>query len=617
MKTLALLSLSLAVALGIPPFAPGVAQNPVLTEEDQRPLLGDWVPEQGPVVVDDPLPQVRLGSKEQQEPVDMEQSQSMVELEVKVKPEVGVEKVGEAEPEVKKEPAFKAEPQVKPEPEVKVEQEGKENPEVKDEQELKAEPEVKVEQDGMVGLEIKVKPEVKVEQELKAEPEVKVEQEGKENPEVKDEQELKAEPEVKVEPEVMMEPEIKVDLEANVDPEVLAEPEVNVEPELKDDQDFKVESKVKVEPNVQEPEVKALFNEEEVQEQFQVQMNLGPETETGREFEERHIDMEMVDEPIMELEPLDDDNMFEEELSNTELSEVEKSLRAAFQNQDQPLPEEEELMSEQDYVLNREPIVELEPETREESFLHQQVMQNSAIMEEGPAFDIMGQQMPSLGDYFPNEEARMGMDPGKLQDSLTAEGSDYLMMEEPGREFVREEELSPVLEDNPVLDGGVQTGVVPLREKRDLMRQVEGRLSPKQDKQGWSCSSGVILEGKCYRFFKGPKRAADAEFFCQEHFPGGHLASITSQHIHREVMNMMLWQNGAYTRTWIGGLRYLDTGRFVWLDGSRWGYADWLSGEPNNTADLEDCVEVLAHGNGKFNDFTCWEPQAFICSYTY
>ncbi|XP_054471751.1 lectin-like [Anoplopoma fimbria] len=107
------------------------------------------------------------------------------------------------------------------------------------------------------------------------------------------------------------------------------------------------------------------------------------------------------------------------------------------------------------------------------------------------------------------------------------------------------------------------------------------------------------------------------KFFCQEHVAGGHLASITSQHIHREVMNMMQRQNGALTRSWIGGLRYLKTGRFIWLDGSHWSYADWLSGEPNNTSDVEECVEVLAHGNGKFNDFTCREHQAFICSYPY
>lgn len=43
-------------------------------------------------------------------------------------------------------------------------------------------------------------------------------------------------------------------------------------------------------------------------------------------------------------------------------------------------------------------------------------------------------------------------------------------------------------------------------------------------------------------------------------------------------------------------MHVFQTGRFIWLDGSRWTYADWLAGEPNNTSNLEDCVEVLAFG---------------------
>ncbi|XP_041857014.1 lectin-like [Melanotaenia boesemani] len=82
-------------------------------------------------------------------------------------------------------------------------------------------------------------------------------------------------------------------------------------------------------------------------------------------------------------------------------------------------------------------------------------------------------------------------------------------------------------------------------------------------------------------------------------------------------MDLILKENGHYTRTWVGGIRFLDTNSFVWLDGSHWSYDDWLSGEPNSTSGVEDCLEVLSLGNGKFNDFTCWEPQPFICSYAY
>ena len=95
------------MALGTPAPSPVVAQNPVLTEEDQRPLLGDVLPVQGHVVVDDPQPQVKPGSEEQQEKLDMGQSQGMVELEVKVKPKAGGDQEGGEMTEVKKEQELK------------------------------------------------------------------------------------------------------------------------------------------------------------------------------------------------------------------------------------------------------------------------------------------------------------------------------------------------------------------------------------------------------------------------------------------------------------------------------------------------------------------------------
>jgi len=49
----------------------------------------------------------------------------------------------------------------------------------------------------------------------------------------------------------------------------------------------------------------------------------------------------------------------------------------------------------------------------------------------------------------------------------------------------------------------------------------------------------------------------------------------------------------------IGLLCCCQTGRFIWLDGSHWSYADWLSEEPNSTSDVEDCVEVLALGKNQ------------------
>lgn len=108
---------------------------------------------------------------------DMEQSQQMVELELKVNPETGEKK--EEEKELKDE--VEVEPEVKPEAEVKAE------PEVKPEAEVKVEPEVKPEAE-VKEAEVKPEAEVKAEPEVEVESDVVEEAEPEENPDLNDEQ---------------------------------------------------------------------------------------------------------------------------------------------------------------------------------------------------------------------------------------------------------------------------------------------------------------------------------------------------------------------------------------------------------------------------------------------
>ncbi|XP_033984810.1 uncharacterized protein LOC117481284 [Trematomus bernacchii] len=835
MKALALLSLSLAVALGRPPFDSRVAPNPVLTGDNQSPLLGDWVPVQGHVVLEDPAPQVRPRFEEQQvkpAPVNLN-PEVKAEVKVDVKPDV------EMEPELSNNPDFKVEPEVKVEPDVQEAESEERHIDMEDKSEMAGEPIMQQEPldednvseanqnqdpvnqrlseeeeglkrektyvlDGEPTMELENQqvedvpelsdnPDFKVESEVKVEPDVqeaeteerhidmedKSEMAGKpimemeplddddmseeelsntekslraafqhqdpvnqylseeegglmrertyvldgepimelENQPVEDVPELSDNPDFKVESEVQ-ETEAKLrDIDMERRYEIVGEPIMELDPledddiskeELREMELLEVETslrtayqnqnpvnqrhseeeeglirentyvwdgepileletlEVKVQENFEEGgeegwendierkyeivggpimelepldddnmhgeklssrsevnterkyeivggpimelepldddnmhgeklssrsevnterkyeivggpimELEPLEDDNEAQKEFPVQMNLEEETKSNQETEEKHIDMEaryeMVGEPIMELEALDDDNMHGEKLSSRS-----------------------EVNTERKYEMVGEPIMELEPLENKDT--------EQTEEEGGPALDIFGQPMKTSEEYFPNEDARMG--------SPMVDGSDYLMMDETASEFVQTDQMSQMAADSPVINH--------VREPRAFRRQAvnnpEERRSPKHNMQGQSCSPGVMIEGKCHQFFKEPKKAADAEFFCQDHFSGGHLASIPSPHVHREVMNLIR-QNGGLTRTWVGGLRYLETGRFIWLDGSHWGFADWLSGEPNNTSDLEDCVELLPQGNGKFNDFTCWEPQAFICSY--
>lgn len=284
------------------------------------------------------------------------------------------------------------------------------------------------------------------------------------------------------------------------------------------------------------------------------------------------------------LEPNDEMVHTEEFQDNTQLGHVEEGeaiqdLERKYEMFEQPIMKLEPLSNEEmqtDELLGtlhmnsgvyEEPIMFLEPEIVGSPLLNEEILPNAEMEDEGPMLDALGQPMQHLEEYYPNNEVVVRLDP----------------------ETVMEEESERVrksLIDEPLMSGEENKKV---RERR-------------------SCP-GVVLGWKCFQFFQSPKTAADAEFYCQENFPDGHLASITSPVNHNEIMNLMR-QNGGTRRTWVGGLRFLDTGRFIWLDGSKWSYADWLLGEPNNTSNVENCLEVLA--SGKFNDFTCWEPQAFI-----
>lgn len=215
-----------AVVLGGPLLPPGEPPNPVLLEKTQRPLVVDRVPVQGHVEVEDPAPHPRLSSsdeKSKQAAVDMKQSQSVVELEVKV------------------------------------------------------EPEVKAQAGEVVEGEVKLQPEVEMEGVFHADQEVK-------------------------------------------------QPDVEMVPELESDQEFNMDSEVKVE-----------FPLNQLQEKSEGQMQHEADADAGTMTEEQHFntgeESESQDEPVDD-ELVDDDNMFEEGVSDMEAM---PELRGTFLSQDNEL----------------------------------------------------------------------------------------------------------------------------------------------------------------------------------------------------------------------------------------------------------------------------------------
>ena len=62
--------------------------------------------------------------------------------------------------------------------------------------------------------------------------------------------------------------------------------------------------------------------------------------------------------------------------------------------------------------------------------------------------------------------------------------------------------------------------------------------------------------------------------------------------------------------TWIG-LHRVKSG-WLWIDGSLAVNLNFISGNPDNSGGIEDCVEVLGRG-GKWNDLACYWLRDYSC----
>uniref|UniRef100_A0A672P864 C-type lectin domain-containing protein n=1 Tax=Sinocyclocheilus grahami TaxID=75366 RepID=A0A672P864_SINGR len=101
------------------------------------------------------------------------------------------------------------------------------------------------------------------------------------------------------------------------------------------------------------------------------------------------------------------------------------------------------------------------------------------------------------------------------------------------------------------------------------------------------------FHGHCYRYFTHRHTWEDAEKDCREH--SGHLASI---HFTQEQDFI----NGQYQRSYNMDLQY----------------ENWRENQPDNFfAGGEDCVVMIAHENGKWNDVPCNYNLPYICKKGY